>query len=674
MFVLPPPPRYPTQMLYNGAYLSGQMVPMIETNNIVTHPTGPECQFLVGEGLYVLEEDLLLATPPPHPSEAPIQNPNPLATTPLPATAGTKVSMIALVDPPQPPALARLLARAASGAPASPAADGLSLSSAPFEAVEEHFDGEAAGAAGAAGSDTTPGRLSFNASSAVSGNSDTALGASAAAAAADMSGIVNPLTANNSTATNTTTTAGALASFAGMGGNKAGASKQRKPKNNVTKSNSSFISRVILNDNLVKRLQERSPTGIYVFANINRAFQWVDMSSENKKDYYTKILFTKAHCLCHDLNPLTKSSSHIDVIMGFSTGELIWWEPYSQRYTRLNKNGIIRGTPVSDVRWVPGSENLFMAAFMDGSLVVFDKEKEDAAFVFDEDEANRQRLSNSSEARTHIQVERSIHTKAVNQKTNPFAFWKLSNQRINAFAFSPLQNLIAVVSEDGSLRIIDILREQVLGLFYSYYGGLTCVCWSPDGKYVVTGGQDDLLTIWRVADQTLVARCQGHHSWVTSVAFDPWRCDERVYRIGSVGEDGRLCLWDFSVGMLIRPKAATASSSSNIHTASSPGVDASGRGRSSTVGESGSSEEDTDGFVLVDETNGGGGAGSGGDERVHPVEPRARTAILPPICSQIVDKDPLCSLNFTERSILISSKTGHIRTWARPTDNTAQAA
>lgn len=24
--------------------------------------------------------------------------------------------------------------------------------------------------------------------------------------------------------------------------------------------------------------------------------------------------------------------------MGFSTGEVIWWEPISQRYTRLNKN------------------------------------------------------------------------------------------------------------------------------------------------------------------------------------------------------------------------------------------------------------------------------------------------------------------------------------------------
>lgn len=91
-------------------------------------------------------------------------------------------------------------------------------------------------------------------------------------------------------------------------------------------------------------------------------------------------------------------------------------------------------------------------------------------------------------------------------------------------------------------------------MFNSYYGGLTCVCWTPDGKYVLTGGQDDLISVWSVADSGLVARCQGHQSWVSALAFDPWRCDDRNYRFGSVGEDGRLCLWDFGVGMLHRPK------------------------------------------------------------------------------------------------------------------------
>lgn len=51
-----------------------------------------------------------------------------------------------------------------------------------------------------------------------------------------------------------------------------------------------------------------------------------------------KILFTKAHMLCHDINSFTKGPNHIDVIMGASTGDIVWFEAYSQKYVRINKN------------------------------------------------------------------------------------------------------------------------------------------------------------------------------------------------------------------------------------------------------------------------------------------------------------------------------------------------
>ncbi|KAK2074650.1 hypothetical protein P8C59_008842 [Phyllachora maydis] len=492
MFVLPPPPRYPTQAAYNAAVGAGHVAPMIETNNILSNPSGPEYQFLAGEGLYILKEDLHLATPPPHPSEAPVVNPNPLATTPQPATAGTKLSL--------------------------------------------------------------------------------------------------------------------------------DAAKRKKPKNNMNKSNSSFISRVITHETLNRRLQERLHDGMFAFANINRAFQWLDLSSPTKADYLTKILFTKAHCLCHDVNRLSKSPTHVDVIMGFSTGEIIWWEPISQRYTRLNKNGIINGTPVSEIRWIPGSETFFLAAHMDGTLVVYDKEREDALYTPGEEAHARYdgevNGANGWNNPTRIHVEKSIHSK--NHKTNPVAVWKLSNQRINAFAFSPDRRHLAVVSEDGSLRIIDYLKEELLDLFYSYYGGLICVCWSPDGKYVLTGGQDDLISI-------------------------------------CVGEDCRICLWDFSVGMLHRPKAASVrqqgSTSSRLTTLA----------RAETQNTSFSRLRSDSNLSSAD----------GVEEKMlpHPVEPRARTAMLPAVLSKIIDPDPLAWLDFTEDAIITSCNSGHIRTWNRPSDS-----
>lgn len=52
MFVLPPPPpRYPGTA--GGAWGSGMpgSVPIIETNNSISHPSGTEYQFSVGEGI-----------------------------------------------------------------------------------------------------------------------------------------------------------------------------------------------------------------------------------------------------------------------------------------------------------------------------------------------------------------------------------------------------------------------------------------------------------------------------------------------------------------------------------------------------------------------------------------------------------------------------------------------
>lgn len=119
---------------------------------------------------------------------------------------------------------------------------------------------------------------------------------------------------------------------------------------------------------------------------------------------------------------------------------------------------------MSEVRWIPGSDTLFLAAHMDGSLVVYDKEKEDALFSLDEEGTKENGETNGTNGANHaaeIQVNKSVYSK--NQKTNPVAVWKLSNQRINAFAFSPNNRHLAVVSEDGSLRIIDYLKEECVG-------------------------------------------------------------------------------------------------------------------------------------------------------------------------------------------------------------------
>ncbi|CAG8589395.1 3997_t:CDS:2 [Funneliformis caledonium] len=281
--------------------------------------------------------------------------------------------------------------------------------------------------------------------------------------------------------------------------------KRKKTKNNIAKTTSSFVAKIVQNENLTKILANRQNEDTYLFFNSGRTFCWTDLTNK-PKELLSKVIFTKAHPMCHDVNQLTRSCDHLDVIIGFSSGDIIWFDPLCNKYYRLNKQGVINSSSVTMVKWMPGSENLFMASYSDGSIIIYDKDKDDQSFTAS---------TGNEEERWHV----------------------------------------AIVSVDGCLRIIDFVEEVLYDTYSSYFGGLLCVCWSPDGRYVLTGGQDDLVTIWAFREQRIVARCQGHQSWVTGVSFDPWRCDERNYRFGSVGEDTKLLLWDFSVNALHKPKS-----------------------------------------------------------------------------------------------------------------------
>jgi len=297
------------------------------------------------------------------------------------------------------------------------------------------------------------------------------------------------------------------------------------------------------------------------------------------------------------------------------------------------------------MKWLPGSENLFITAHYDGSLVIYDKEKDDAPFT---PESPPSPPSNSNNPQTpHLHIKKSVQSP--NQKANPVAYYRPSTSRINALAFSPSGNILATCSEDGTLRLLNLNNETLTDVFTSYYGGLTCLAWSPDGMYIATGGQDDLISIWSVSDKSLVARCVGHHSWVSAVAFDAWRCDDKTYRFGSVGEDCRLLLWDFSVGMLRRPRVGSTRPSISSTLAA--------RNASSTSLSKMNSITRPDSRGMV----GGGDVGDADgdeDEIMHPVARRSQVAMLPPVLSQEIDEHPLCWLGFEDDAILTSCKRG----------------
>lgn len=179
----------------------------------------------------MLKDDLHLATPPPHPSETPIINPNPLATNPQPATAGTKVSLLSMSSRAQPLSLFK-------------AHTNRSTRSGIQSSIQEN---------------PNEGRTSAD----VAPSSDTGTSLSGSSKPLQSLGSAPAFGEGNTMLLTPSKDAG----------------KRRKPKNNIAKSNSSFISRCIVHENMAKRVAEHPVEGYFAFANINRAFQWLDLSS-----------------------------------------------------------------------------------------------------------------------------------------------------------------------------------------------------------------------------------------------------------------------------------------------------------------------------------------------------------------------------------------------------------
>ncbi|KAL9715338.1 hypothetical protein Ac2012v2_002001 [Leucoagaricus gongylophorus] len=448
-----------------------------------------------------------------------------------------------------------------------------------------------------------------------------------------------------------------------------GKKSSARPKHNMRTSSSSFVTRIQSTDGWPKLLQSKHGTAVVVVYNAAKSLVLVDGTSRAKQEPLARVSFS-ACPTCHDINPVTASGDHLDIIIGFSTGDIVWLDPISSRYARLNKQGCISSSPCTAVRWVPASSALFLVSHADGTIVLYDKERDDGVFTPQHPDGPFDPSLSPLWDPTHTMFVTMppwhpipstttsgppVPSKSDKDKVvkNPVSHWRVSRKAISNFVFSPDVKYVAAISEDGCLRIIDALAEQLVDCYASYFGALTCVAWSPDGRFVLAGGQDDLITIFSPWEKRVVARCQGHSSFVSAVAFDDQRCDGRTYRFGSVGEDNKLILWDFSSGALHRPKHQAA----HHHRISI----------SSTISPAFRGSYLPPNRLVQEPIH---------SPRYHPAPSRNEIAIVQPVLVKPIDSDLLMDVAFLPRVVMTATKLGHIKLWVRPlnTMNTKMVA
>ncbi|KAF8397669.1 hypothetical protein HHK36_016590 [Tetracentron sinense] len=483
--------------------------------------------------------------------------------------------------------------------------------------------------------------------------------------------------------------------------------------------------------------------GTFLIFNVGDTIFVSDFNSQDK-DPLKSINFSNSNPTCHAFDPEAKDGH--DLLIGLHSGDVYSVSLRQQLQDggkklvgaqHYNKDGSVNNRQYlnsssvfltynffrcTSIAWAPEGDGSFVVAHADGNLYVARTvlvilysplSRIKLNFLLHMHGPVRLALETFPLAKTSAISLADVGIRENEMFSNPIARWHICQGSINSIAFSTDGTYLATVGRDGYLRVFDYSKEQLICGGKSYYGALLCCAWSVpyfvlqddktllkesiiidismlflsmDGKYILTGGEDDLVQVWSMEDRKVVAWGEGHNSWVNFLSNNQWCFFFFFFFLR--GEVGMVVL--HALGWMAFRSVEWLLTRIGHHQLQMPQRKMSCIGLVLLVSHCNlsSCNQDTQLLlwdVVMDEIvvplrrcpPGGSPTYSTGSQSSHwdsicpvgtlqPAPSMRDVPKLSPLAAHRVHTEPLSGLIFTQESVLTVCREGHVKIWMRP--------
>jgi len=120
---------------------------------------------------------------------------------------------------------------------------------------------------------------------------------------------------------------------------------------------------------------------------------------------------------------------------------------------------------------------------------------------------------------------------------------------VYAIALSPNGKKIVSGGEDGIVKVWDIDASKIIAKWTGHVDGISSVCWNQDGGRILSGSHDGTAMVWNAESGNTILAIETGPGAVYSAIYSP---DETMIASGGrSGENKRIKIWDANTGRLI---------------------------------------------------------------------------------------------------------------------------